>query len=365
MNLAALHHVNWLEYREALPDGRVRIRLRAARGDLHQVTLLYAGIYSKQRYARQFMRQPMHLRAQDQLHDWFEADYRPDDPRSCYLFEIKDQDKTLYLDQEGIKTQEDFDSGYLGMNPFPYAYIWQTEATPAWARGSIGYQVFPDRFRRGAEPVPGLEPWTGGKVSNAVRYGGDLKGIRAAVPYLKQLGVDILYLTPIFLSDTAHRYNVYDYYRIDPMSGSLEDLQALAETLHARGMRLVLDGVFNHSGTQFAPFADAQKRGADSPYAQWFYFDNSKIGYQTFAFEKRMPKLNLQNEEAARYFLEVGRYWIREAGIDGWRLDVSPEVWPDFWRHFRKAVKEGKTGRPIDCRVLGHQPGVGQHGRYV
>lgn len=343
MNLAALHHVNWLEYREALPDGRLRIRLRAAKGDLKEVTLLYVGIYSKERYFNQFNRQPMFLRAQDQVHDWFEADYLPDDPRTCYLFEIKDQDKTLYFDQEGIKIQTNFDSGYLGINPFPYAYIWQTETTPAWARGGIGYQVFPDRFRRGGESVPGLEPWAGGKVNNAVRYGGDLKGITAAVPYLAQLGVDILYLTPIFLSDTAHRYNVYDYYQIDPLLGSLEDLKALADALHARGMRLILDGVFNHSGTLFPPFVDAQKRGADSPYAQWFCFDNSQIGYQTFAFAKYMPKLNLQNEEAAQYFLKVGRYWIREAGIDGWRLDVSPEVWPDFWRRFRKAIKEEKA----------------------
>ena len=342
MNLAALHHVNWLEYREVLPDGRIRIRLRAAKGDLEQVFLLYVGIYSKKRYGHDFSRVRMYLRAQDQVHDWFEADYLPDDPRTSYLFEIRGDGFKYYLDQEGIKTQEDFDAGYLGLNPFPYAYAWQHQTTPAWARGSIGYQVFPDRFRRGAPPIKGLEPWAGGRVNNAVRYGGDIKGIIEAIPYLDRLGVGILYLNPIFVSDTAHRYNIYDYYRVDPMLGSLQDVKDLADALHKRGMRLVLDGVFNHSGTHFPPFVDVQAKGRDSTYAPWFFLDDSKIGYQAFAFEKRMPKLNLRNEEAAQYFLEVGRYWIREAGIDGWRLDVSPEVWPDFWRRFRKAVQEEK-----------------------
>lgn len=342
MNLAALHHVNWLEYREALPDGRLRIRLRAARGDMDQVVLLSAGIYSKQRFAHQFVRTAMALRARDQVHDWFEADILPDDPRTCYLFMLSKGSQQVYFDQEGVKTQADFDSGYLGINPFPYPYIWQEQGAPAWARGSVGYQVFPDRFRREGPQMKGLEPWQGGRVNNAVRYGGNLAGILAAVPYLHELGVDILYLTPIFLSDTAHRYNTYDYYQIDPMLGSLTDLKNLTVALHQRGMRLVLDGVFNHSGEQFGPFADVCKLGKDSPYYDWFFINNSRIGYQTFAFEKRMPKINLQHQAAAQYFLDVGRYWMKEAGIDGWRLDVSPEVWPDFWRSFRKAIQAEK-----------------------
>lgn len=338
MNLAAVHHVNWLEYREALPDGRLRVRLRAASADAIQVTLLHTGIYNPDRFAHRFLRSPMRPVADDGVHRWYEADYLPDDPRTCYLFELREGEEVRYFDQEGFKTQEDFFNPPLALNPFPHAYLYPEQGAPDWARGAVGYQIFPDRFRMAGEH--GLPaPWPKQKVSNALRFGGDLKGIRQAVPYLQELGVRIVYLTPIFVSDTAHRYNIHDYYRIDPMLGSLEDLKALAGSLHERGMRLILDGVFNHSGTRFPPFMDAAEKGESSPYADWFFFDQSKIGYRTFAFEKRMPKLNLRNEETAAYFLEVGRYWVREAGIDGWRLDVSPEVWPDFWRRFRKAVR--------------------------
>ncbi len=340
MNLPAIHHINWLEYREALPDGRVRIRIRAARGDWDEVTLLFQGIYNPDRFNYKFMEIRMELAARDGLHDWFQADFLPEDPRPCYLFRLEKAGETIYFDQDGVKTAADFESTPFGIVPFPFAYVWPPEGKPGWARGAAGYQIFPDRFRRGGPSQSGLEPWTGGRVSNAVRYGGDLKGILEAVPHIKGLGAEIVYLTPIFLSDTAHRYNVHDYYLIDPMLGSLEDLKALAGLLHDNGMRLVLDGVFNHCGTRFAPFADARLRGKESPFYSWFFLDESKIGYQAFAFEHRMPKLNLRDAKAADYFLQVGRYWVREAGIDGWRLDVSPEVWPDFWRRFRHAVKE-------------------------
>lgn len=179
-------------------------------------------------------------------------------------------------------------------------------------------------------------------VANEYRFGGNLKGILEAVPYLAELGVGVVYMTPIFLSDTSHRYNTFDYYQIDPLLGSLEDLKALADALHERGIRIVLDGVFNHCGLGFAPFQDAMEKGKASPYYDWFFFgEQYPCGYMTFG-EKwaYMPKLNMQNEACAEYFLDVGRYWLREAHVDGWRLDVSPEVYPDFWRQFRRAVKK-------------------------
>ena len=198
-------------------------------------------------------------------------------------------------------------------------------------------------FRR--VDVPGeeaVEPWGSKRVANEYRFGGNLKGILEAVPYLAELGVGVVYMTPIFLSDTSHRYNTFDYYQIDPLLGSLEDLKALADALHERGIRIVLDGVFNHCGLGFAPFQDAKEKGKASPYYDWFFFgEQYPCGYMTFG-EKwaYMPKLNMQNEACAEYFLNVGRYWLREAHVDGWRLDVSPEVYPDFWRQFRRAVKK-------------------------
>ena len=114
----------------------------------------------------------------------------------------------------------------------------------------------------------------------------------------------------------------------------------MADALHEKGIRIVLDGVFNHCGLGFAPFKDAMEKGKGSEYYDWFFFgEQYPCGYMTFG-EKwaYMPKLNMQNEACAAYFLDVGRYWLREAHVDGWRLDVSPEVYPDFWRQFRRAV---------------------------
>ena len=96
--------------------------------------------------------------------------------------------------------------------------------------------------------------------ANEYRFGGNLKGILEAVPYLAELGVGVVYMTPIFLSDTSHRYNTFDYYQIDPLLGSLEDLRNLADALHARNIRIVLDGVFNHCGLGFAPLRTRWRR---------------------------------------------------------------------------------------------------------
>ena len=227
------------------------------------------------------------------------------------------------------------------MNVFHSALSDTAKEQPQWARGCVGYQIFPDRFRR--VDVPGeetVEPWGSKRVANEYRFGGNLKGILEAVPYLAELGVGVVYMTPIFLSDTSHRYNTFDYYQIDPLLGTLEDLRNLADALHEKGIRIVLDGVFNHCGLGFAPFKDAMEKGKGSEYYDWFFFgEQYPCGYMTFG-EKwaYMPKLNMQNEACAAYFLDVGRYWLREAHVDGWRLDVSPEVYPDFWRQFRRAV---------------------------
>ena len=106
-------------------------------------------------------------------------------------------------------------------------------------------------------------------------------------------------------------------------------------------MKLIMDGVFNHSGLGFRPFRDAKKKGKESKYYDWFCFDESMPhGYHTFGDWKYMPKLNLRNEECAKYFLKVGRYWLEKCHIDGWRLDVSPEVWPDFWRKYKNMMRE-------------------------
>ena len=341
VNLGAIYHQPWLEYRHALPDGRVCIRIRTGREDWEEVRLWVSNMYGPGPSMARAQKLPMERMWRDESHDWYECVFMPSDPRIHYTFCLIREGFSLIVDQDGIyptslREPED-------MASFPFAYAYPEPKKPDWAIGTVGYQIFPDRFRRA--PVSGaavqaVEPWDSVRYANEFRFGGNLKGIRQAVPYLKELGVGIVYMTPIFLSNTSHRYNTFDYYAVDPLLGTLKELRSLSDELHAAGIRIVLDGVFNHSGTQFPPFVDAMQKGQDSEYYDWFFFGKEKYacGYATFAHTPDMPKLNLKNESAAAYFVQVGRYWLRQAHVDGWRLDVSPEVWPDFWRKFRKAV---------------------------
>lgn len=340
LDLGAIYHQPWLEYRHALKDGQVCIRIRTGREDWESAELWAADMYGEGPSMARAQKLPMERMWRDENHDWYECVFAPSDPRIHYLFQLSKERISLMVDQDGIypegtKTPED-------MVPFPFAYAYPAQAKPAWARGCVGYQIFPDRFRR-AEQEPGsqpVEPWDSTRYANEFRFGGNLNGIRQAVPYLKELGVGVVYMTPIFASNTSHRYNTFDYFTVDPLLGTLKELQALSDELHAAGIRIVLDGVFNHCGTEFPPFMDAQEKGLDSEYFDWFFFDKEKCpcGYLTFGHTPEMPKLNLKNESAAAYFVQVGTYWITKAHVDGWRLDVSPEVWPDFWRQFRRAV---------------------------
>ncbi len=339
IQLAAIFHEPWLEYRHALPDGRVCLRLRTGKGDFDRVAVRVTCQYCLPDPFAAAKDIPMQAAYQDEWFDYYEVLFAPEDPRLRYLFVLTSEEVTVKLDGAGLHMGADAFEDIS--EAFAFAYAYPEDPMPEWARGCVGYQVFPDRFRREGVAEPGLEPWSSDRVQSQYRFGGNLRGMLAAVPYLKELGVQIVYTTPIFLSDSAHRYNTFDYYQIDPLLGGEEDLKALCDTLHDNGMRLMLDGVFNHSGVKFAPFVDAKEKGEQSDYRDWFFFDpRIPCGYQTFSYEPYMPKLNLRNESCAAYFLEVGRYWMDRCGIDGWRLDVSTEVWPDFWRKFHTMMKQ-------------------------
>lgn len=339
LNLSAILHMPWLEYRHALADGRVCLRVRVGRGDFESIAALYTEAYLDAPEMETLKEAPMALAYRDELHDVYEAVFAPVDPRIRYFFRLEEDGARFYLDQDGIFPESRMRKG--GPVFFPYAYAYAAEEKPRWARGCVGYQIFPDRFRREGGAQDGtVEPWTSANYANEYRFGGNLAGIRAAIPYLKTLGVGLVYMTPIFSSDTSHRYNTFDYFQIDPLLGTREELAALTDDLHAAGIRIILDGVFNHCGLGFAPFQDALKNGKDSAFYDWFFFDERyECGYQTFGYWRYMPKLNLQNPRAQAYFLSVARYWLEACRVDGWRLDVSPEVWPDFWRALRKTVK--------------------------
>lgn len=220
---------------------------------------------------------------------------------------------------------------------------------PEWVQDAIFYQIFPDRFYNGDLSIdpPNVQHW-GAEPTVTGFQGGDLRGIQYKLDYLQDLGVNALYLTPIFQATSNHRYNTTDYYRIDPKLGTIEDFRALLDEVHRRNMRLILDGVFNHCGRGFFAFADILENQEYSPYLKWFHIrhfpvDAYSVGdatdYLGWWGMKSLPKFNTNTPDVRRYILNVARYWV-EQGIDGWRLDVPNEIDDDsFWSEFRYTVK--------------------------
>ncbi|MCS6949257.1 MAG: alpha-amylase family glycosyl hydrolase, partial [bacterium] len=214
--------------------------------------------------------------------------------------------------------------------------------TPDWVKHAVFYQIFPDRFANGdpSNDPANVQPW-GTPPTYYNFMGGDLQGILQKLDYLQELGVTAVYLNPIFQSTSNHRYNTYDYYRIDPKLGTLEDFHALLGEMHRRGMRLILDGVFNHCGRGFYPFHDVVENGSHSPYVQWFhirefpihpYDGRKKANYESWWGIRSLPKFNTDHPPVRQFLLGVARHWI-EQGADGWRLDVPNEIDDDeFWR---------------------------------
>lgn len=361
INKAAIYHRAGLEYRYAATDGKVYIRLRAACQNLTKV-ILYHGLRYDPNNPPVTEKLPMDRVLSDGIHDWFEASFIPKDPKIFYYFYMESGDDSVYLLESGFKRQP----GENRNEFFYFPYIMESEKLriPDWARGMVTYQIFPDRFERAEgygrvrEDIT-LAPW-GAKPTGAYQFmGGNLEGIRKRIPYLRELGVDAIYLTPIFKSHSVHRYDIIDYYDIDPMLGSKDDFMNLVNDLHREGIRIILDAVFNHCSQDFFAFKDLLKNQEKSRYKDWFHVKKYPVKfaedtYEAFADKAwTMPKLNTANPEVQEYFSQVGRYWIREYHIDGWRIDVANEVDPNFWRKFRTAVREENSEAFIVGEIWG------------
>ena len=231
--------------------------------------------------------------------------------------------------------------------------------TPDWVRDAIFYQIFPDRFARSLSVAKAahLDAWGAPPTAHGYQ-GGDLLGVAEHLDYLTDLGVNAIYFTPIFQSASNHRYHTHDYLRVDPMLGGNEALRRLIDEAHQRGMKVVLDGVFNHASRGFFQFHDILENGEHSAYLDWFTvhgfplnpYDHSKVpGYGAWWNLHALPKFNIKTPAVREFLLGVARSWI-DFGIDGWRLDVAAEIEDDsFWRDFRKRVHSGNP----DAYILG------------
>lgn len=232
---------------------------------------------------------------------------------------------------------------------------------PDWVQDAVFYQIFPDRFRNGdpANDPPGLRAWDERPTSKS-QFGGDLQGVLEKLDYLQDLGVTALYLTPIFQAPSNHKYDTEDYFQVDPHFGGNTALRKLVEELHARKMRIVLDGVFNHCGETHPFFQDVIRHGRSSPYWGWFTIQGDRPekspepNYAAWAGSSSLPEWNHRNPKVREYLLSVVRHWLSEYGIDGWRLDAVEYLPPDFVRDIYLATKDENP----DAYVLGEVMGV-------
>lgn len=343
MLLEAIYHRPKQNWAYAYNETTLHIRIRTKRHDAIRVELIAGDKYN---WSGTLTIVEMTVLSSDALFDYWEAIIEPPFRRLRYAFRLTSSEGEVYFTESGFPAE-------LPDNPntffdFPYINKVDVFAPPAWVKDAVFYQIFPERFANGD---PSLNPakteaW-GGKPTPTNFFGGDLQGVLDHLDHLVELGINAVYFTPLFEATTNHKYDTENYMQVDRHFGTNEKLKELVEACHKRGIRVLLDAVFNHAGRTFPPFVDALKNGEKSVYANWFHVREWPLQvvdgiptYETFAFEPMMPKLNTENPDVKAYLFNVARYWIEKIGVDGWRLDVANEVDHQFWREFRQAVKQ-------------------------
>ena len=349
MNYSAIRHIANRYYCKAVDKDKFLFRVQCAIGDMEAVRMHYQDKNIPVEYLDTRQDALMTKVATDRHIDYYEIIIDMHVGCLRYYFEFTDcNGKVAYYGNGEFFDDDITDNDYM----FNCTQTFKEEerhVIPDWAKNEIVYQIFVSRFATSQYVEEKM--WYKSPIGFRDNLRGDLKGIIYELDYLRELGVDVVYMTPVFASGSSHKYDTDDYFRIDPSFGTIEDMRELVDKAHRLGMRVILDAVFNHTSTNFFAFADVMRKGFQSEYKDWYYIEGFPIdkggmkrkpNYKTFSYYGGMPKVNLNNEEAAKYFTEVGCYWIRECDIDGWRLDVGDEISHVFWKRFKKAVREVK-----------------------
>ena len=358
MNKCAVLHIPASQYAFAQSEDRFVVRLRAGKGDLDRCTLFYGDRACVSSPVR-FTSVDMERRYQDELYDFYETTLKDCPRRICYYFQLEKGNEKIYYYADSFHQELPdiiMEDGFVieGRSEYyQYPYILRSEVVklPEWFAHAVVYNIFPDSFANGRRSL--VEKGkkiigTDGTLSRS-RLGGTIRGITENLDYICDLGFNCLYLNPVFHAGEYHKYDIVDYFHIDPCMGTDEDFLQLTRVVHERGMHIIIDGVFNHCSWYFPQFEDVVQKGEESVYRNWFYdvaypvvrpeTEDIEPDYACFAYERKMPKLNTSNPEVQDYFARVGSYWIEKFHVDGWRLDVANEVDKNFWRKFRNAVR--------------------------
>ena len=368
MEKAAFYHRPESEYAYPLNEDEVQLRVRTKKDDVKKVSIIWGDPYDYRDDEWQYQESVMHRQCQTQLFDYWEINLKLINRRIQYIFRMQDDhDDILYTDRQVLEYSPEM---LKKVQYFKLPYLHQSEIIkkPKWIDNTVWYQIFPERFANG-DPKRNpkyVKMWDSKYAPKRDDFfGGDLQGVIDHLDYLQDLGINGLYFCPIFESPTNHKYNTVDYFKVDQHFGDDETLHKLITEAHRRGMKVMLDAVFNHIGTDSVQWQDVLENGKKSKYYDWFhiyqedipeYLDESgqfniqeKVPYDTFAYVGFMPKLNTGNLAVRNHLISIAKYWIEKFDIDAWRLDVANEVSHDFWREFAKACHQSKK----DFYILG------------
>ncbi|MDR0899013.1 MAG: glycoside hydrolase family 13 protein [Lactobacillaceae bacterium] len=371
MNKAAIYHRTESEYAFLYGDrDHLRLRLRTAKDDIKSVEVRHGSFIEA--YHTHWSENPgpqMTKYLSTDIYDYWTieiTELTDHMPSYAFIIEGVDGEKLLYGDHGLVEISEEV----LADTPanffrLPYMHDIDRVKIPEWVTHTVWYQIFPERFGNGdkSNDPKNVKPWNSDDhPGRDDYYGGDLQGIIDHLDHLSDLGINGIYLTPIFKSPTNHKYATTDYLEIDPDFGDKNKFKELVDAAHSRGIKIMIDAVYNHNGGASFQWQDVLRNGEKSKFKDWFHIQSFPVyarkgkydfkldkNYDTFAFDKDMPKWNTANPEVIDYLLQVSTYWIEEFDIDAWRLDVANEVDHAFWRKFREAV----TAKKKDFFILG------------
>lgn len=365
MNELAIQHIPLSQDAHGINEHQVVFRLRAEKGDILKCTLFF-GDRACRTTPIHFSSADMRIVARDLYFDYFEVVLDSPYKRICYYFQLFDGEMTrLYYGDFFSDHLVDDRSEYFQL---PFNHRADLATVPEWVKDAVVYNIFPDSFATAHRMIDGISKqstFNGLKVNG--KLGGTIKGITENVDYLVDLGVNCIYINPIFAAGEYHKYDLIDYYHIDPVFGTNVEFKEMVAVYHENGIKVIIDGVFNHCGWQFFAFEDVVKNGRSSKYVDWFYGLEFPVvrpdnwvdypNYECFGYERMMPKLNTANPEVVAYFMDVCAFWIKTYDIDGWRLDVASECNDAFWRAFREVAKAIKP----ECIIIGEVWESAQH----
>lgn len=378
MQFSAIEHRSTDNFCYPLNENELMIGIKTG-SDIRRVFIVYGdpfdGSVTPDGWAWEGKRQEITRKKDLPYHTWWQVTVMLPYGRCKYCFELHGQDEgdVRYCLENGFYTADELVTLRRITGNFPgFEFPWLDGAecvrVPDWVPHTVWYQIFPDRFCRDtASQKPNALPWPAAEdaVTNNEHYGGTLRGITEKLGYLADLNITGLYLNPVNVSPSVHKYDTSDYLNIDPAFGTAEDLCMLVKEAHARGIKVMLDGVFNHCGWDFALWQDVVRNGKASPYFDWFIVQewpfetvaepeceaaasrpsgtNGKSGrYSVFAYVDTMPKLNTNNPAVVDYLLNVCETWVRSYDIDGLRLDVANELSHTFCRQLYRRMRSLK-----------------------